>query len=561
MFNNSSIRMYIALQFLNGKTICKSTIYSLISAYMYMLFPVQYIFEKLFHKRIIRLYVLFFSLIFVKNNLPKLFVVLNLLDKRYNALLSIKNRMFGSCTSSEWRKYANEYEATKKQMYGSSPGLYDKQLIIKKLNYWKINNHKDGQEKYIRDLMDNVRLDLSRNFGNLVKCKLHEHYFSVPTTIKSYIKLMKEQLNSILHNETLPETEKVSFFRETRHTFGRTALLLSGGSSLGIFHMGVIKGLFENHLLPRIIAGSSAGSIVASIISVRTDEELKDTFNHLENMDLAFFSEHKTVELLKNLLEKGHFYDDKHLINKLRSVLGEYTFKEAYERTGRILNITVSPVESNETPKVLNYLTSPNVIIWSAVAASSAMPGLFPSQIIYTKSVSGQVDEMDTHDLVDNFERRWQDGSLQLDLPINTLRELFNCNYFIVSQCNPHLLPLLNLKPILGSNIVKLIEYEIKYRCNQLHFALPQWLKRKLFINFFLQTWEGDITLQLPITFYNPKKLITNPDIKELLLAVKMGERKVWESMLDIECNCAIEIYLDECVKKICGGHGSWGAT
>lgn len=31
--------------------------------------------------------------------------------------------------------------------------------------------------------------------------------------------------------------EKLSFFRETRHAFGRTALLLSGGGGLGSFHL------------------------------------------------------------------------------------------------------------------------------------------------------------------------------------------------------------------------------------------------------------------------------------------------------------------------------------
>jgi hypothetical protein len=31
--------------------------------------------------------------------------------------------------------------------------------------------------------------------------------------------------------------DKLAFFRVTRHTFGRTALLLSGGGGLGIFHL------------------------------------------------------------------------------------------------------------------------------------------------------------------------------------------------------------------------------------------------------------------------------------------------------------------------------------
>lgn len=31
--------------------------------------------------------------------------------------------------------------------------------------------------------------------------------------------------------------EKLSFLRETRHAFGRTALVLSGGGALGAFHI------------------------------------------------------------------------------------------------------------------------------------------------------------------------------------------------------------------------------------------------------------------------------------------------------------------------------------
>jgi TAG lipase/steryl ester hydrolase/phospholipase A2/LPA acyltransferase len=72
--------------------------------------------------------------------------------------------------------------------------------------------------------------------------------------------------------------EKLSFFRETRHAFGRTALLLSGGGGLGSFHLGVIKALFEHRMLPRVLAGSSVGSIVAGLVATRTDDELREMF-------------------------------------------------------------------------------------------------------------------------------------------------------------------------------------------------------------------------------------------------------------------------------------------
>lgn len=40
----------------------------------------------------------------------------------------------------------------------------------------------------------------------------------------------------------LPLDHKISFFKELRHAYGRTALVLSGGGSFGFFHMGGARG-------------------------------------------------------------------------------------------------------------------------------------------------------------------------------------------------------------------------------------------------------------------------------------------------------------------------------
>ena len=55
--------------------------------------------------------------------------------------------------------------------------------------------------------------------------------------------------------------------------FGRTALLLSGGAAFGFKHVGVLKALHKQGLLPRIISGTSAGSIAAACVCVFDDEE------------------------------------------------------------------------------------------------------------------------------------------------------------------------------------------------------------------------------------------------------------------------------------------------
>jgi hypothetical protein len=62
--------------------------------------------------------------------------------------------------------------------------------------------------------------------------------------------------------DPIPTDARLAFFNETRHSYGRTALLLSGGAALGIYHVGVVKTLMENRLMPRVLGGASAGSII-----------------------------------------------------------------------------------------------------------------------------------------------------------------------------------------------------------------------------------------------------------------------------------------------------------
>ena len=61
-------------------------------------------------------------------------------------------------------------------------------------------------------------------------------------------------------------------------------------------------------------------------------------------------------------------------------------------------------------------------------------------------------------------QRRWRDGSLEEDLPMRCLSEMFNVNYFLVSQTNPHIVPALNLKKRVPRKLGDLLESEWKHR-------------------------------------------------------------------------------------------------
>ena len=86
---------------------------------------------------------------------------------------------------------------------------------------------------------------------------------------------------------------------------------------------------------------------------------------------------------------RGPRADVEFLKKRLRAMLSDVTFLDAYQRTNRFLNVTVTAADTNEPPRMLNYLTAPHVIIWSAVAASSAFPGLFPPQDILARDPAG----------------------------------------------------------------------------------------------------------------------------------------------------------------------------
>ncbi len=84
----------------------------------------------------------------------------------------------------------------------------------------------------------------------------------------------------------LPRAKKIEFFAETRHAFGRTGLLFSGGGNIGLYHYGVLKALFETGHLPRIITGSSVGSIFAGFIATRKLEDADYVKKSMENFIL-----------------------------------------------------------------------------------------------------------------------------------------------------------------------------------------------------------------------------------------------------------------------------------
>uniref|UniRef100_A0ACD5VKN3 Uncharacterized protein n=1 Tax=Avena sativa TaxID=4498 RepID=A0ACD5VKN3_AVESA len=465
-----------------------------------------------------------------------------------------RNMMRAALTYEEWAHAARMLERETPRR-ATDADLYDEELVRNKLRELRHRR----QEGSLRDIVFCMRADLLRNLGNMCNPELHKGRLQVPKLIKEYIEEVSTQLKMVCNSDSdeLPLEEKLAFMHETRHAFGRSALLLSGGASFGSFHVGVVKTLVEHKLLPRIISGSSVGSIMCSIVATRSWPELESFFEEWHS--LKFFDQMGGIfPVFKRILTHGAVHDIRYLQTQLRNLTSNLTFQEAYDMTGRVLVVTVCSPRKHEPPRCLNYLTSPHVLIWSAVTASCAFPGLFEAQELMAKDRFGATVPfhapflLGVEERADAATRRWRDGSLESDLPMKQLKELFNVNHFIVSQANPHIAPLLRLKEIIrayggsfAAKLAELAEMEVKHRFNQvLELGFPLGGIAKL----FAQHWEGDVTIVMPATLAQYSKIIQNPSYSELQKAASQGRRCTWEKLSAIRANCAIELALDECV-------------
>eukprot|EP00931_Biecheleriopsis_adriatica_P061136 TRINITY_DN36751_c0_g1_i1.p1 TRINITY_DN36751_c0_g1~~TRINITY_DN36751_c0_g1_i1.p1 ORF type:complete len:665 (+),score=144.61 TRINITY_DN36751_c0_g1_i1:36-2030(+) len=355
-------------------------------------------------------------------------------------------------------------------------------------------------------------------------------------------------------------TERLAFFNETRHGFGKSALLLSGGASVGMYHFGVVKALHLKGLLPRVINGTSAGSIVCGVVGTRTDSELmqmwKEDFSWEDNFDLDFFGDVDFIRFLKRGGEA--LYSSDHLGKCLRQNMGDLTFLEAFDRTGRIINITVSGLPGNTRyPMLLNYLTSPHVIVWSAAQCSAAVPGIFESRELLAKNQHGDTVPYVAGGL------KWRDGSMQNDLPMARLSELFNVNYFIVSQTNPQA-PLLTGGGV-GSRkgpiyrTAQFLRREVKqYLLSMSDFWMGTagrhpWLRPvgNSLVGFVVQEYEGDVTIYNGKGMMELPNLLTNGSNEMLRAYTSTSEWETWWHIPEIQNACAIEFVMDEIVKEL----------
>jgi len=231
--------------------------------------------------------------------------------------------------------------------------------------------------------------------------------------------------------------EKIkTFLKRARAAYGRTAFCLSGGAMMGNYHFGAVKALLETDLLPHIISGTSAGSVIGAMICTRTEEELvRDLKPEVLGLRMSIF-ESSWGERLGRWYKHGTMFDQDDWYRRVRwFTCGDMTFEEAYKKTGRVFCVTLSATSKKAPPVLINYITAPNVVVASAVLASAAVPGFVDAMRLQVKGEDGLVRDQA------KFDEEYRDGSIDSDIPTNGLAEMLNCRFFLAAQANPHIVP------------------------------------------------------------------------------------------------------------------------
>lgn len=408
-----------------------------------------------------------------------------------------------------------------------------------------------------QDLLYALNEGIHGNMCGMGKAVLYNRALSgTKVLIDEYVNVVVESLKFIAAaSETeIPRAEKVDFFRRASHCYGRSALMLSGGAGLIYFHHGVVQTLIDNDMLPHVLSGASAGSWLCAQIGTLTDAEMKAGYFDRFRYDLP--THLNPFRVLAGLEPEATPLSVKE--GAIDSFCSDMTFQEAYEHTGRYINISIAPAERHQAARLMNAITSPNVYIRSAVDASSSVPGIVPPVTLYAKGMDGKPKPYLP-------SQKWVDGSFADDLPAKRLARLFGVNHYLVSLINPLAVPFVtDTKSLRGKrlrdiasgltmNIVKdslLTGERISSRYGA-SFVSPLILMAHSLLD---QEYTGDINIILPKEDFRwINVLFGYRDDAEVDALIHAGKRATWPKLAQVRNATLIASTLDGILEQLDG--------
>lgn len=355
--------------------------------------------------------------------------------------------------------------------------------------------------------------------------------------------------------------ELLSWLKARQTSLGRTALCLSGGGSLAMHHMGLCRFLLEEGLMPEIISGVSGGSIVAAFLAIHTDEELlKKVFVPdivVRHRPHRWFP--PWWQELWNFLTLGVLVPTEDFERTAEAYWGTWTFAEAHARTGRTVCVVLSSNFSKQLPAciMLSHITTPNVTIASAVAASCAAMGIMkPRGLVVKDPSTGELSPFDV------LGRSFADGTFTAEVPKDYLRSCFGATQFFVSQVNPHVSPFLGCRDGVLQSLRSSFGRDLQRRAGLLseYHILPAFYGQAM-CNATKHLSQDFSESQAGVTMFPPnmglgsvKAAVTNPSLQDMESYILTGQRMAWCKAEELSARMRIELALAEEVRRLAEG-------
>jgi NTE family protein len=463
--------------------------------------------------------------------------------------------MDAASSYAEWKKAAiahDEASGVAKWKTSDESKHFDNESIRRRLNRLRRLRRKGDCAGVLFTLNEGVH----GNIDGMGHPRLHgKARFGTKKLIVDYVNEVVLSLDLLASDcaDSIPFEERLDFFRRAQHCYGSTALMMSGAGSLLFFHIGVVKSLWQQGLLPRILSGSSGGAIVGGLVSTQSHDQLEAIFEP-ENLVHEIERDQGILSHLSALApEVAKVEEIEEVIHRL---IPDLTFLEALEQTGRHLNVSIAAAEKHQTSRLLNAITTPNVFIREAVMASAAIPGFFPPVALAAKNDQGKRQAYLP-------SRKWVDGSLSDDLPAKRLARLYGVNHFIVSQVNPHVFPFVSDTEGEKKTVMSTVKSVTRATAREWINAGASIMEKPLSLSpvasrltnvalgIINQDYVGDINILPDTRLFNPLKLLAHRSVDEIVALISMGERATWPKVEQVRVQTKIGRKLNEILLDI----------
>jgi len=464
------------------------------------------------------------------------------------SLKTLEKAMDNASSYDEWKEAAIAHDAktgADRWRYIDQSRKYDYVSVRIRLDHLRAMRARHDN----RGLLFCLNEGIHGNMGGMGRSSLYEKTrFGTKQLITDYV----DEIVSALEHLADPKVdeisfeEKLDFFRRASHCFGQSAFMMSGSGSLLYFHIGVVKALCQQGLLPSVLSGSSGGSFVGALVSTHNKHEIQEIFDP-EYLVHEIKQEDQFFRHLSKLKPEIMPIDEIQKI--LERLIPDLTFQEAFERSGRHLNISIAPAEMHQKSRLLNSITSPNVFIREAILASGAVPGVYPPVTLAAKNHLGEKQAYLP-------SRKWVDGSVSDDMPAKRLARLYGVNHYIVSQTNPHVIPFVadgkkrrDAISLIKDASIKTARawYNVGATTMERPLSLSPALARYSSIaqSIINQDYIGDINILPSNRFFNPFRLLAYRSVSEIMELIAAGERATWPKIEMIRVQTRISRKLD----------------